>query len=60
MRLNERIERTKARLAKIESYGKEVEPHDDLRHWGAIILICSAIVSSLIIYGVFYAVGLIK
>ena len=63
MRLSEQIKRTESRIKieadKIAEYGCDVESHEELSNWMPIIIVCSAIVSSLFIYGAFAAAGLL-
>ncbi len=44
----------------INSYGSKVEANEELSNWMPIILICSAIVSWVIVYAVCAATGLLK
>ena len=44
----------------INSYGSKVEPNEELSNWMPIILICSAIVSWVIVYAVCAATGMLK
>ncbi len=44
--------RIKIEDKKIASYGCEVEPHEPLSNWMPIIILCSAIVSFCVFWGV--------
>ena len=61
---NKKIEATKARIKQqddfINSYGSKVEQNEELSNWMPIILICSAIVSWVIVYAVCAATGMLK
>ncbi len=61
---NKKIEAIELRIKQqddfINSYGSKVEPNEELSNWMPIILICSAIVSWVIVYAVCAATGMLK
>ncbi len=61
---NKKIEAIKLRIKQqddfINSYGSKVEPNEELSNWMPIILICSVIVSWVIVYAVCAATGMLK